>query len=350
MTTAGFYQAAHEGLPLTQQVALHKAVRWQIFTIAYTTCTIVVVAQVLGSSQAMKTAWVEDILSLIPQISFLVAMRYVKRPPTRAHPYGMHRAMGTGHLVAGVALAAVGTNLAWEAITGLIAGDHPTIGTVNLLHHTVWLGWLMIAVMVLIVVGPLFLYGPAKARLAPELHNKLLFADADMAKADWHTNAASIVGVLGTGLGVWWLDGAAALFISIGIMRDGFTNARSAILDLMDQTARQFDDSEVHPLATQIVEYLESQSGILKAGIRMRDQGQVFHVEAFVTPTSSHVSLEDMARIAQGVGNLDWKIQDVVVVPTDPLPPEVWRGVPSDQREVARGSVIRGRLRRRQSQ
>lgn len=70
----------------------------------------------------------------------------------------------------------------------------------------------MIAVMAVIVVGPVFFYGPAKAKLAPVLHNKLLFADADMAKADWHTNVASIVGVLG--VGIWWLDGVAATFTS----------------------------------------------------------------------------------------------------------------------------------------
>ena len=40
--------------------------------------------------------------------------------------------MGVGHLVAGVALLAVGGNLAVEAITGLIAADHPTIGSVRL--------------------------------------------------------------------------------------------------------------------------------------------------------------------------------------------------------------------------
>lgn len=70
----------------------------------------------------------------------------------------------------------------------------------------------MVGVMASIVVGPAFLYGPAKKKLAPVLHNKLLGADADIATADWHTNAASIVGVLGVGIGLWCLDGAAALF------------------------------------------------------------------------------------------------------------------------------------------
>src|SRR5690606_660380 len=164
---------------------------------------------------SIRTGCIGVMLSLIPLIAFLVALIFVRRRPDVKHPYGNHRAMGVGHLVAGVALLAVGLNLAFEAVSGLFAAEHPTIGTVNLFGHTVWLGWLMIAAMSVIVVGPL-IYGPAKLKLAPVLHNKLLYADADMATADWHTNAASIVGVLGIGMGLWWLDGVAALFISLG--------------------------------------------------------------------------------------------------------------------------------------
>jgi hypothetical protein len=153
-----------------------------------------------------------------------------------------------------------------------------------------WRGWLMVAVMSVIVVGPFF-YGHAKAKIAPILHNKVLYADADMAKADWTTTVASIVGVLGIGIGWWWLDGAAALFISAGIVWDGWRNARSAVLDLMDQRARTHDDAAPHPLADRIVQLLRSQPWVAEASVRMRDMGQVFHVEAFVVPRRRRVRL-----------------------------------------------------------
>ena len=217
---AAYWQSPHEHLPDEQRTALKKAVVWQVVTILFTIGTITLVATVMGNSQSMKTAWIEDMLSLIPQLSFLVALLVIRRPTTRRHPYGRHRAMEVGHLVAGVALSAVGAVLAFESAMGLLNGEQPTIGSVQLFGHTIWLGWLMVATMALIVIGPL-VYGPAKLKLAPKLHNKVLFTDADMAKADWHTNAASIVGVLGVGVGLWWLDGAAAIFISIGIIFDG---------------------------------------------------------------------------------------------------------------------------------
>lgn len=308
-------------LPAAQQEALQKAIRWEWFTIGYTSITIVLIAFVVGGSQAMKTAWIEDMLSLIPQVAFLVSLLFIRHPPSQSFPYGLHRVMGVGHLVAGVALLAIGGNLAVESIGGLIRQEHPAIGTVQLFGQTIWLGWLMVAVMILVVPGPFF-YGHAKAKLAPKLHNKVLYADADMAKADWTTTVASVVGVLGIGMGLWWLDGAAALFISLGIVRDGYRNTRSAVLDLMDQRARTHDDEEPHPLMRRIVRDLEAQPWVREASVRMRDMGQVFHVEAFVVPHRRRVRLDSVEDARQRIAGLDWKVQDVVVIPVATLPDE----------------------------
>ncbi|GGA74752.1 cobalt transporter [Pseudoclavibacter endophyticus] len=312
-------------LPAEQRTALTKAIRWEWATIAYTLFTISLVALVLGNSQAMKTAWIEDMLSLIPQVSFLVALLFIRRKPTRSFPFGKHRAMTIGHLVAGVALLAVGGNLAVEAAIGLISGEHPTIGTLQLFGQTIWLGWLMVGVMLLIVIGPL-IYGPAKLRLAPKLHNKLLFADADMARADWHTNAASIVGVLGVGIGLWWLDGAAAIFISIGIVLDGVRNTRFAIRDLMDERARTHDDKRTHPLVNAVLAEMLRQPWVRDAGVRMRDQGQVFHTEIFFVPTRRRPPrTETLHAAAERIAALDWKLQDISLIPVGRLPDEATR-------------------------
>ncbi|WP_298041131.1 cation diffusion facilitator family transporter [uncultured Microbacterium sp.] len=315
------HQFGHTDLPTEQKEALKKAVFWEWFTIGYTACTIVLVAFVVGNSQAMKTAWIEDMLSLIPQFAFLTALLFIRRRPDRKHPYGRHRAMGIGHLVAGVALFVVGANLAVESVTGLLATERPTIGTVQIFGRTIWLGWLMVATMAIVVIGPL-IYGRAKARLAPVLHNKLLSADADMAKADWHTNAASIVGVLGIGFGLWWLDGIAALFISLGIIWDGYRNTRYAVGDLMDQRAMTHDDAEPHPLARDIVRLLRAERWVKDAAVRIRDQGQVFHVEAFVVPRRGRVSVRRLDEASERIADTDWKVQDVVLVPVERLPDE----------------------------
>lgn len=325
-------------LPPAQQDALRRAIRWEWFTIGYTIATIAIVAFVVGGSQAMRTAWIEDMLSLIPQAAFLVALLFIRRRPSRTFPFGLHRVMGVGHLVAGVALLAVGGNLAVEAIVGLVRAEHASIGTVNLFGHTVWLGWIMVSVMAVIAIGPFF-YGHAKAKIAPVLHNKVLYADAAMAKADWETNAASIVGVLGIGIGLWWLDGAAALFISLGIVWDGFRNARAAVRDLIDQRARTEDDARPHPLADRIVNRAVELPWVRDAAVRMRDMGQVFHVEVFVIPERDGVKVQDLEAARDALAALDWKVQDIVVIPTPTLPDEAERAVPDEEPHMTEGSA-----------
>lgn len=330
---SGAQGSSDQQMPDEVRTALHKAVFWEWFTLAYTAFTVTSVAFVVGNSQSMKTAWIEDMFSTLPQIGFLVALPFTRRTASKGHPFGHHRAMSVGHLVAGIALLAVGINLVYDAVTGLVGREHPTIGTVDLFGHTIWLGWLMVAIMAVIVVGPVFLYGPAKARIAPLLNNKLLAADADMAKADWQTNAASIVGVLGIGLGLWWLDGAAAIFISIGIIRDGYANTRTALADLMDQRALTYDDDTVHPLMDEVLGRLRTLGWVEQAAIRLRDMGQVLHLEIFVVPASPDVGLTEIEEATEAAAEVDWKIEDVVVTLCRELPLEADEGTRADTSE-----------------
>ena len=42
---------------------------------------VAVVMATMGSSQAMKAAWVEDMLALIPPLAFLIAVRRARKQP-----------------------------------------------------------------------------------------------------------------------------------------------------------------------------------------------------------------------------------------------------------------------------
>ena len=310
----------HTELPQRQVEVLHRAIRLEWVTIGFLAVTVTLVYLVLGNSQAMKAAWIEDMLSFIPPIAFLVAIAFNRRTPTQRHPYGFHRSVGVGHLVAAVALTAMGGYLIVDSAIGLITGTHPTIGTVELFGVTVWLGWLMIGVMALTALPPVFI-GRAKMTLARELHNKVLYADADMNKADWQTALGSIVGVTGIGLGLWWLDAVAAIFIAAGILRDGLNNLRGPVADLMDERATTFDDRKPHPVAAKDDEYLRALPWVDDVGSRVRDEGHVFHIEAFVVPVEGRMPTLDMLEAArQQCVALDWKVQDIVLVPVRELP------------------------------
>jgi divalent metal cation (Fe/Co/Zn/Cd) transporter len=180
-------------LPSELQQTLRRARRLEWLTIAYLVSAVVLLALVLGSSQAMKTAWIEDLLSLIPPLAFLLAMRFNTRDPTGRFPYGFHRIVSIAHLCSALALFVMGTYLLVESIIKLVTAEYPTINSVELFGQTIWLGWLMLPALAWSGLPAVFL-GRAKIPLAEELHNKVLYADAKMNKANWLTAGAAMVG------------------------------------------------------------------------------------------------------------------------------------------------------------
>lgn len=95
---------------------LRKARRLEWLTMAYLVSAVGFLALVLGSSQAMKTAWFEDLLSPVPPIVVLVSSRYNSRAPTDRFPYGFHRMVSIGHLCAALVLFAMGGYLLIESV------------------------------------------------------------------------------------------------------------------------------------------------------------------------------------------------------------------------------------------
>lgn len=313
------------------QDSLRRAIRLEWITLGYLAITISLIALVMGSSQAMQAAWIEDMLSVVPSVAFLVAVAVVNKPPNRKRPYGNHRAVGVGHLVAAVALLVMGSYLIFDSAMGLVQGEHPPIGTFQVFGQTVWQGWFMIVLMLLLIPVPIFL-GRLKMKVADELHDKVLHADADMLKADWRTSLGTAVGVAGVGLGLWWFDAAAAIFIGLSIVKDGLRNVGTAITDLSDSRARTIDGRDPHPLISRVEDHARSLDWVRHAGVRVRDEGHVFHTELFVVPVDDAAQTPGRLRaLAESVVELDWKLEDVVVALVEELPAEVHGGEQHDK-------------------
>lgn len=180
---------------------LARARKLEWVTLATMSTVLVVMFLAAGSSQAMRTAWLEDVLSLVPALVFLIAAKVERLQPSRAFPFGFHRVQSLAFLIAAVALASVGVFLLLDSASTLMKGEHVTIPPITLFGQTLWLGWVMIAALVYSVIPPLIL-GRLKLPVAKRLQDKVLHTDALMQRADWMTGLAGIFGVLGVGLGL----------------------------------------------------------------------------------------------------------------------------------------------------
>lgn len=312
--------------PPEQDRALRRARTLEWITIAYLASAIVLVAMVMGNSQAMKTVWFEDLLSLVPPISFLVASKIAPRGANADFPYGYHRVVSIAYLCGSLALLGFGLFLLGDAAKALISQEHPSIGTIQLFGQRMWLGWPMMAVALYSAI-PAMILGLLKLPVARTLHDKSLYADAKMNKADWLSGVAASLGIIGIATGLWWADAVAAAVISTDIVRDGWSNLGNAVTDLMDRHPRTIDTGERDPIVARVESLLRDLDWVEDVRVRLREEGHVFVGEAFVVPRGEGGLLERCNDALAAVQALDWRLHDVLLVPVTAL----------DDREASRG-------------
>lgn len=304
--------------PREQQQALQKARRLEWWTLAYLISVAILLYFVLGSSQAMKTAWMEDLLSIIPPVVFLVASRIAVWPPNERFPYGYHRVVSIAFLCASLALVVMGCWLLTDALIKLATVEHPTIGGITVFGRTIWLGWLMLPALAWSGIPAVWL-GRAKLPLARKIHDKVLFADASMNKADWMTALAAFIGVIGIGLGYWWTDAVAAAVISLGILHDGYRNLREVVTNLMDEVPKTVARDEIDALPGKVEAYLRQLPWVRDAEVRMREEGHVYFGEGFLVPAETQDLVNKLQQATLDCAALDWRIHDFVLVPVTSL-------------------------------
>ena len=294
-------------LPADVADAMRKAKRLAWISLAFQISIVGVVALVMGGSQALKTAWVEDMLSLLPPAAFLIAMKIERKPATPRFPFGFQRVNSLAFLIAATALTAMGALMVYESVMTLAKGEHPTIGSVRWFGQEVWLGWPMMAALVYSVIPPVIL-GRMKQPLARKIADKVLHTDALMNKADWQTGLAAVLGIVGVGAGLWWADAAAAGFIALSILRDGINAMRVAVVELTDGAPRKLESAEVDPLVDQIAERLRRQHG--DVAVQVRETGR--YMRAVIGPSGSPHLPEAQASALAG-NEHGWRLIEVAV-------------------------------------
>ena len=295
--------------PELEPVHAHaKRLEWT--TLFFMTTIVVVMFLGMGGSQAMKAAWIEDMLSFVPAIAFLVSARFKDRRANEEFPYGYHRAVSIAFLAGSVALTGFGLFILFDSVMGLVRQEHVSIGTMVIGGHQIWAGWVMIAALAYSAIPPLIL-GHMKLKPARELHDKTLKADSDMNRADWLTAGAGIVGVLGVGMGWWWADSVAAGIISVDVVHDGVKNLKRVVAELLDQQPTEVDGEDSN-VPERVRDALEQLPWVRKVDLRMREEGHVFAGEVFLEVTDIDDIQGKFEEARKLASEIDWRVRDLV--------------------------------------
>lgn len=298
-------ESGYPRLPEDKKKQLRHAVRLELWTLFFLATIVVVMYLVMGSSQAMKTAWIEDLLSLLPASMFLLTAWLERKPPNEKYPFGLHRVGSLGFFAAACALLVMGLYLLFDSSASLIRAEHPTIGTTEIFGERIWSGWLMIAALAYSAVPPVVL-GRLKKKPSQDIADKILHTDADMNAADWKTGVAGIAGIVGISLGWWWADAAAAGLISFSILKDGVTNCRIALAELLDGAPRELANDKLHPAAQSIRDELRRRHP--GADVRLRETGR--YMRAVVVSSLAH-ELDAETRESFGARDDSWRLVEV---------------------------------------
>ena len=302
------------GFPDHIERKLRAAQRLEWWSLAWLASIVVVMYLAMGNSQAMKTAWIEDMLSMVAPVVILLALKLRQRPANARFPYGFNNAVSIAFLCAAVALAGVGLFLLWDGASALLRREHPSIGSTEWFGVEFWQGWVMLAALAYSAIPPVIL-GRMKLRMAPDLHLKPLYTDAQTNKADWMTALAGILGVLGIGMGWWWADAAAAMVIALDVTRDGIRNLRNAFGDLLGRRPEEVDRDDEDPLVARVHSAIAAVAGVARADVRLREEGETLVGEAFFEPTDPAHALDTAAAVRQAALAVDWRVRDIVAMP-----------------------------------
>ena len=288
---------------------IRKGARLEYWTLAWLVTVVPLMFIVMGSSQAMKTVWIEDMLGFIPPTVYLISARFERREPSEKFPAGFDRVNSLAFIISAVALTLMGAYLLFEAVMTLAMKEHPTVGTTRLFGRDIWLGWPMIAVLLWSTI-PSMILGRLKHPVARTIHDKILHTDAKMQKADWMTGLAAIAGVIGIGLGFWWADAAAAGFISFGILHDGITELRSATAELVDGAPRKLEEDVVAPEAKALRRVLELH--FPDSEVRLRETGRLIRAQVACAAPTEKVDLD---ALWPGDPDRSWRFAQLSFVP-----------------------------------
>ena len=291
-----------------------KLRRLSWITLAYQITAAALLGAVAGGSQAVKTEWLENALAVIPPVGVLLTYRFENKPSDERRPFGYHRAGTVAFLAAAFVLAGIGTFLCYDNATNLIRAERPAIGGFTLFGHTFWHGWLMIGVMFVTAVPPVIL-GRKKMEVARLLHDKPLYADADMNRANWMTNGAGIVGLSLVAWGLWWGDALAALLISLDILRDGWTNVCRSLSDVMDHHPVDIEKDTQEPIFDDVRRAVRALPFVQDERVLLREHGRYLFAEIFIQPNERRMPpvVEASQQVRRAVMTLDWRLRHVAV-------------------------------------
>ena len=152
----------------------------------------------------------------------IAVLRLSHQAPDRNHPYGHGRFETVGTVALGVILIGVGALMAYETLVILFNAEHPPTPS-----------WPALLVAALSVIGKEWIF-QYTYRVGKQLKSDLIIANAWHSRTDAFSSVVVCVAVAGSLLGIWWLDGVAAIIVALFVGKIGWDLVARSVTELVD--------------------------------------------------------------------------------------------------------------------
>ena len=195
-------------------------------------------AGLLSRSQGMIADGLNSAGDVFASLVTLLGARAAGRPEDDDHPFGHGKAEYIASLAISLSMLAVALGSGSSAISTLT--QHSTLA------FSPWL--IIVALITILTKLLLYIY----TRHSGKKYNSLLIlANAEDHRSDILVTSGTLIGILGTLWGLWWLDGTVGLIISLWIAASGIRILLASLRVLMDTS---IDRSSEQHLVDHILE------------------------------------------------------------------------------------------------
>ncbi len=194
-----------------------------------------------GNSHSVVADGVHTLTDTLTDIALITGTLFWGRPPDHCHPYGHRRieTLITGAI--GTVLFAAALGIAWNAIKCLLAGPQAPPGFIAFAA----------ALVSILVKEIMYRWSSAAGR---RLKSNALTANAWHQRSDALSSipVAAAVAANAIAPSLWFIDGLAALLVSMMIIKAAWNVARPALKELMDAGADGRIVEHISGLALQV--------------------------------------------------------------------------------------------------
>ncbi len=181
-----------------------------------------IIVGLLASSAALVADGIHSLSDLFTDVMVIVVLRLSHQAPDRDHPWGHGRFETIGTVILGVILAAVGVLIAYDSIMRLLSDTVHSIPT-----------WPALVAAAISIVGKEWIFRYT-LKIGKALKSDLIIANAWHSRSDALSSIVVLVALAGTMMGVWWLDGLAAVLVALLIGKIGWDLVARSVTELVD--------------------------------------------------------------------------------------------------------------------